>query len=124
MKIVPLAALLAACLATPAVALAAHTIGTGKASGDFAIATASGSIDSPGTIKVTITAEPNQKVDANWNMVCSEPGGGAGSKDGKFTAKTPVTRTLKKPASKVTDCTISALGQMSKGGKITVKLTG
>jgi hypothetical protein len=119
-----LAATTVACLALAAPAYAAHVIGRGHASGDYAIATASGSVTNPGTIKVTVTAKPNQKVDVNWTMVCSEPGGGVGSKDGAFKARTPFTRSLKKPASRVTDCTVSALGSLSKGGKITVKLTG
>jgi hypothetical protein len=102
----------------------AKPIDTGSASGDYAIAQASGNVKKPGTIRVKVTASPRQKVSVNWTMVCSQPDGGAGSKDGKFTAKTPVTRTLKKPAKKVTDCTVSALAQLSDSGKIKITLTG
>jgi hypothetical protein len=120
---IAVAASVAACTAT-ATARPFKTIGTGKASGDYAVAQASGTVENPGIIRVKVTATPRQKVNVTWSMVCSQPGGGAGSKDGQFTARTTVTRTLSKPASRVTDCSVSALAQLPDGGKIRITLTG
>jgi hypothetical protein len=118
--------LIAACALAlaPATALASEVIDTGKASGDFAIATASGTIENPGTLKVKVTATPGQKVSVNWIVACSQPDGGAGSKDGEFTARAPVTRTMRKPATHVTSCTLSASASLSNGGRLKVTLTG
>lgn len=103
---------------------AAKPIDSGTASGDYAIATAAGNITKPGTIRVKVTSTPRQKVDVTWTMVCTQPNGGAGSKDGSFKARTTVTRTLKKPAKRVIDCTVSALAQLSGSGRIKISLTG
>jgi hypothetical protein len=100
------------------------TIGTGKASGDYAIAQATGSINKPGTIRINVTSSPKQKASVSWTMVCLN-GSGAGSKDDQFDAKTPLTRALKKPGgSKAHDCTVSANAQLSEGGTVRIKLTG
>ncbi len=91
------------------------------ARGDYAITTASGSVDNPTAIWVKIKARPNQKAGGNWNMVCSK-GSGAGSKSGNYSGVTPFVRKLKMPYSRPDSCTVAALGSLSKGGKIIVIL--
>ena len=108
--------------AFPAVA-AARTIGTARASGDFAIALASGHTSHPHTIKVRVTSSPHQRVSVSWTMVCSK-GFGAGSKSGDFAARTTVTRTLRMPYRHPDDCTVSASAQLARGGHVKVTLLG
>jgi hypothetical protein len=101
----------------------ATTIDSASASGDYAIAQAAGEIDDPGTINVRVTSKPRQKVDVTWALVCVQTGG-AGTKDGQFSGRTPLTKALKKPAKKVSSCTVSANAQLAEGGKVTVRISG
>lgn len=89
--------------------------------GDFATAIADGHVNNPTAIWATIKARPNQKADGNWSMVCSR-GSGAGTKSGDYSGTTPFTRKLKMPYAHPDDCTVSALGGLSDGGKIIVIL--
>lgn len=102
---------------------ATKTFASGKASGDYAIAMATGTIKRPGTLRVKITTSPDQKVSVSWTMVCLN-GSGAGSKGGQFDAKTPLSRVMKKPGSGSHDCTVSANAQLSSSGSVRVSLVG
>ena len=100
----------------------AKTIASGRASGDYAIAQATGEAKSPRTIKLRVTATPSQRVSVAWTMVCVE-GMGAGSKSGQFEATAPLTRALRKPSSRPDSCTVSANAQLSESGKVVVRIT-
>jgi len=93
-----------------------------RARGDFATTIASGDVDHPRRIWVTIKARPNQYADGNYSMVCSK-GPGAGSKDGKYSGTTPYRRGLKMPYRAPDSCTVSALGSLGRSGTIIVILT-
>jgi hypothetical protein len=101
----------------------AKTIDKSSSSGDYAIASASGTVKHPKTIKVKVTAKPNQKVTVSWTMVCSR-GLNAGSKSGQYKARTPTTRALKKPMSNADDCIVSANAQLDSGGHVTIAILG
>jgi hypothetical protein len=75
---------------------ALRVIGRKSASGDFAVALASGRANKPTALYLRVLARPNQGVDANWTLVCSR-GLGAGSKSGRFSARPPMTRRLRMP---------------------------
>ncbi len=105
----------------PTSAQAGQVFARGRSSGDYAIALASGSTNHPATISVRILAAPNQTVDASWNLVCSR-GLGAGSKDGQFSARTPVTKRLTFPMENPDSCTAAASDQLSDSGNVTVLL--
>ena len=109
--------------AVPGAAMGASKIGSASASGDYAIALASGTAENPGTINVRVTASPRQRVSVSWTMVCSK-GLGAGSKSGQFSARTTVTRALRKPQSNPDSCTVSASAQLDNGGRVRVTLYG
>ncbi|MDO9354074.1 MAG: hypothetical protein Q7T55_10285 [Solirubrobacteraceae bacterium] len=100
----------------------AKVIGSETASGDYAVAVASGDVDDPSSLRVTVSASSKQKVDVNWSVVCTK-GLGAGSKDGKASGKTTLVRSIKMPMSNPDNCVVSASAQLSKGGKLKVTLS-
>jgi hypothetical protein len=116
-----IATLSAGIVAVPAYGVATKVIGTAKAAGDSATAIASGSVDNPRAITVTVLATPRQKVDGDWTVVCSK-GFGAGSKSGQFSGMAPLTRKIKLPMSRPDHCDAAGLGSLSSGGKLRVIL--
>jgi hypothetical protein len=108
--------------ATAAVANAS-TVGTCTAQGDYAICDASGSVNDPITIDVTVTSSPDQPVSVNWDDTCSQ-GLGAGSGSGSFTANTPVTTQISHPYYQPDNCIVAAGAQLQNGGNsVTVTIT-
>jgi hypothetical protein len=99
----------------------AKVIGKGKASGDAAVAAASGTANHPGTLRVRVTASSRQSVTVSWNVTCSKDLG-AGTKSGQFKASTPVTRKLQQPMRNPDHCIVAATAQLSRGGTIRVFL--
>jgi hypothetical protein len=107
--------------ATAAVANAG-TIGSCGSSGEFAICAASGTATKPLTITVTVTASPNQEVDVNWSMGCSQGYSVAGS-SGEFDATTPVTRTISHPFHQPDSCDVTVgAGLLNGSGSIHVSI--
>ncbi len=113
--------------ATPAPAVAprprSRTIDTASATGDFAIAQATGDINDPAEIRLRVRSSIPQQASVTWTMTCTQADG-AGSSDDQFDAATPVNRRLRMPSRDVSDCTVSANAQLGEGGKVTVTLTG
>ena len=107
-------------MSSPALA-ATHVVDRARAHGDFAVATASGSVDEPRRLWVKVYARPNQGVHVAWNVVCSR-GSGAGSRDGAFNATTPVKRPVRMNYRRPDSCTFSAAAQLDDSGSITVIL--
>lgn len=101
----------------------AKVVARESASGDYAIAQASGTVKTPGKIQVLVDAKPPQQAMVTWNATCSK-GAGAGSKDDQFNATTPVRRAIKLPMRNADDCIVSANAQFDKGGKVTVRIRG
>jgi hypothetical protein len=100
---------------------ALRVIGRKSASGDYAIALASGRAKKPTALYMRVITHPNQHVTANWTMVCSK-GFGAGSKSGSFAHRTPVTRRMRMPMTRPDDCTVSGTAQLGRSGRIIVLL--
>ncbi len=92
-----------------------RVIDKATARGDYAVATASGNVDRPARLWVKVKARPSQSVDVYWLVVCSK-GLGAGSRDGDFTAVTPVKRVMRMPYRHPDSCTVSASAQLSGPG--------
>jgi hypothetical protein len=124
-KRLAIAALLVMALATAgtigATQAALRVIARKSASGDFAVALASGRANKPTALYLRVLARPNQRVDANWTMVCSK-GLGAGSKSGRFSAVTPETRRLRMPMTRPSSCIVSGGAQLRRSGRVTVLL--
>lgn len=102
-------------------AASAKTIGRASASGDYAIAVASGNAKHPRRVYVKVTSSPHQRAMVSWTMVCSR-GYGAGSKSGQFTRRTTIRRKLKMPYRRPSNCTVSASAQLDNGGHVNVVL--
>jgi hypothetical protein len=108
--------------ATASVA-SASTVGSCTAQGDYATCVASGTVNKPITIDVTVTSSPDQPVFVAWDDTCSQ-GTGAGSDSGSFTATTPKTTAISHPYSQPDNCIVSADAQLQNGGNsITVTIT-
>ncbi|MEJ7786413.1 MAG: hypothetical protein WKF96_16540 [Solirubrobacteraceae bacterium] len=100
------------------------TFGKQSASGEFAIAQTSGTIDSPEVIRVRVKTTPEQSVLVSYTLVCST-GASAGTDSGQFSAKTPVDRKIDVPNGKPDSCMVSANAQMEgPKGTIEIKLRG
>ncbi len=109
---------------TPRTPRKARNFATGKAQGDFAVASAAGTIDNPGEIRVKVTSVPSaQQGSVSWTMICTT-GTGVGSKDGQFDAATPIRRVLPKPQASPDDCTVSTNVQLDRGGKVNIAIAG
>ena len=106
--------------ASPAVA-AIRVVDRARARGNFAIATASGSVDEPRRLWVKVNARPNERVVVTWSVVCSR-GSGAGSRDGDFNAMTPVKRPVRMNYRRPDSCTFAATAFLGGDGRLTVTL--
>ena len=95
--------------------------GQETASGEYAIAVASGSVNRPRAIYVRVKSRPNQKATGAWNIVCSK-GFGAGSRRGQLRGRTPFVRKLTMSYRHPSSCTASASAQLSSGGFVKVQL--
>lgn len=97
-------------------------IDTAKASGDYAIAQASGTARRPRAIYVVVRSAPGyQKISGAWSMICSK-GFGAGSKSGRVRGTTPHAQRLRMPSSRPDDCSVAANAQLEEGGKVKVSI--
>lgn len=87
----------------------------GVASGEFAIAQASGKVDNPSKIWVKATASPSQAVQGAYSVVCSR-GFGAGTKNGSLAGQTPLLRRVPLPTPNPDSCIVAANAQLQDGG--------
>jgi hypothetical protein len=95
---------------------------TGKASGEFAIAQASGSVNNPSKVFAKVTSKPSQRVSGAFSIVCSK-GFGAGSKNGSINGVTPLARRIPFPMRRPNSCSVAANAQLQDGGgTVIVKL--
>ena len=119
---VALAATVLALLITAVPALArTHTFGRASASGGFAAAAASGTATRPRALYVRVVTRPRERVSVNWTMVCTT-GFWSRSRSGAFTARGRATRNLRMPARRPASCTLSATGQLARGGRLHISL--
>src|SRR2546422_565191 len=85
--------LAAGAITASAATASAGTIGSCAAKGHDATCATAVSVNHPSTLSVTVTASPNQSVIVAWGTACMV-GSSLSSKNGTFTATTPVTRVL------------------------------
>ena len=98
-----------------------HTVGRASAAGDYAIAIASANVRRPVAVAVRVLSRPRQRVSGNWTIVCSK-GFGAGSKSGRFSGRTPLTRLMRLPMRRPSDCTAAASAQLDRSGSLKVRI--
>ena len=110
--------------ATPA---SARTIevdrGRARASGGFASASASGTVDDPKALIIKVTSRPtHQRVRVLWNVFCGR-GSVSAARAGDFTMRTRIRKKLNMPYADPDYCTFAATISLSDGrGRITVIL--
>jgi hypothetical protein len=96
----------------------------GHASGEYAVAFTNGTFRHPSQIVLNISASPSQPGSVDWNIVCSEVGGGVGREEGRAPAlQLPAAKTIALPAPSVS-CIGSANVQLSKTGTVSISLSG
>jgi len=98
-----------------------HADSTAGASGDYAVAIASGTVTRPDAIYVKVIAQPRQTVSVAWALVCSRHYG-AGSKNGSYHTASRAKRKLRLPMRHPDDCTVSATAQLETSGRIRVQI--
>jgi hypothetical protein len=96
-------------------------IGVQSASGDFAVAVASGTAKKPRTIHVQVRTRPAQGFDANWSVTCSR-GTGAGSKSGRFSGSGSRAKRIRLPMRRANTCYVGASAQLDDSGRIVVSI--
>ena len=101
-------------------------LGSCRAQGDFAICSASGSMNHPSSIHVHVSASPGQHVSGAWEVVCSK-GTGAGSKSATFSGhaslSVPLTHLLRQNYKHPDSCIAAADAQLGTGGHLHVWIT-
>ena len=99
----------------------AATVGRAGASGDYAVAVASGTAQRPATMAVRVEASPAQSVSVSWTAVCSR-GFSASSRSGMFTVRAPATRAIRPSMPRASSCIVSAAAQLQGSGPLAVSL--
>lgn len=98
-------------------------VGSGHAAGEFAVAQASVTATKTSQMALRLTATPPQSASVTWDLVCTEDGGGVGSKNGQSTLQLPTTEPLPAPAPSES-CTVSANAQLSGSGSLEIAILG
>jgi hypothetical protein len=97
-----------------------HIVSWKSASGDLALTATTGDAKFPAAIDIRVLASPDQSASINWTVICTKDFG-AGSKSGKLTAKTPVTKQLELPMPSPDDCILTGFAQLSRSGEVTIE---
>jgi hypothetical protein len=122
-----LAAIAAVVGATVAVASASaatlgwHVIGSARASGDFAVASASGTANHPRLLAVRITNSHGGSVNGFAAISCSK-GFGIGSKSATYSGHSPLLKVLPIPMKNSDRCQVVASGSSMAGGTLVVQI--
>ena len=98
-------------------------VASGQAAGDYAVAQTSGTVSSPSTIELHLSADPPQGATVSWTMICQETGGGVGSKSGQASLQLPTRKALPLPAPS-DSCDVSANAQLSGSGTLHIAIYG
>jgi hypothetical protein len=89
--------------------------------GDFADATATGSVRRPALVRIRLAATPAQPVQVTWSLRCTK-GKRAATRSGQFRATAPHERRVLFPLAKPDRCTATATAQLEQQGSLTVSL--
>lgn len=100
---------------------AAHVVATKSISGDFANLVVSATVQDPYVIEAKAIGVPDQYIDVNWNMVCSN-GSGAAGKSGSYTDASRVEHKLQMPFPRPTDCTVAVGASLKSTGRLAVQI--
>jgi hypothetical protein len=107
--------------AASAATLGWHVIGSARASGDFAAASASGTANHPHLLAVRITSSRGGSVSGFAAVSCSK-GFGIGSKSLTYTGRSPLLKLLSIPMKNSDTCEVVASGSSTAGGTLVVQI--
>jgi hypothetical protein len=94
-----------------------------RANGDYALAQAIGSTESPGKIFLTIGTAPKQPVSVNWSITCLNGGANGGkSRSNAFQVTPPSVTEIPLTSPRPIRCTVSAQAQPTLAGSARVKV--
>jgi hypothetical protein len=109
--------------------IARCSIGHASAAGDYATATAGGTVKRPVSLSAVVKTRRHQAVDVSWSMTCGR-GFGAGSKSGSFKRSTTsiawgwsgylAMKQLRMPMTSPDDCTAAATAQIGGSDRLNV----
>jgi hypothetical protein len=118
------AALVAVSLGTTAAwasSFAWRVVGSARASGDFAVASASGTANHPFQLAVRVTNSHGGSVNGFGVVSCSK-GYGIGSKSAHYSGRSPLLRILPMPMPASDSCDVVASGSSMAGGTLVVQI--
>jgi hypothetical protein len=98
-----------------------HIVSTGHATGQYAVANASGQILKPSNVYVAVSSKPELSGLVQWTVGCEKNNAVIPSKSYKKTVKFPAIVKVKFPKSSST-CSVAANVQLDGSGKVTVSL--
>jgi hypothetical protein len=116
---IALFAALAVAAAAGATSNAWRVLDRGAATGDFAVASASGHASAPNALGVRVTVSRRQRINVYAVIGCAK-GAAIASRDKRFTAHGSFTRALQLPLRSPADCSLSVTASIQRGGKLTV----
>jgi hypothetical protein len=117
-RLIPVGLTLAIALATAAPAQAAiRVLDRARDRGGAPVASAAGEVTEPNRLWVKVKARPSQRVHVDWTVTCSR-GNGTGSRDGRFNARTPVRRLVRRPYRRPDSCSFVATAQLGDSGRL------
>jgi hypothetical protein len=110
----------------PALAIAGETkawrvIGTASASGDFAVASGSGTARRPNQVAVRITNSRGGRVSGLGVVSCSR-GFSIGSNSTQYGGRSPYLRVLRMPMKRADSCDVIASASSTTGGRLVIRI--
>jgi hypothetical protein len=96
-------------------------IARSSSSGPYALTITTGSAAAPQGVSVGVLASPNQRVSGIWVVVCTKELD-VGSKQGNLSGRTPLSVAIPLPVHSPEDCTVTAEAQLSRSGRVTVRI--
>jgi hypothetical protein len=117
--LIALLAALAVAATAGATSNAWRVLGTGTATGDFAVASASGQAGAPDALGVRVTVSRAQRINVYAVIGCAK-GAAIASRDKRFTAYGSFTRALQLPLRRPANCSLSVTASIARGGRLTV----
>lgn len=114
---------LAAVAAAPASAATSgwNLIASGQRYALYSTVSIAATATRPVALALRAVPEPSQDVRIRWAMSC-KTGGGRRTRTGSYVSRAPTLRRLRLPTPRPRSCSVSARGQLSGGGTLTLKL--
>jgi hypothetical protein len=98
-----------------------HVVATGHATGQYAVAEASGQILTPSNIELAVSSKPELSGLVQWTVGCEKGNKIIPSKSYKKTVKFPGVVKVKFTSSS-SECTVAANVELDGSGKVTISL--